>query len=162
MVLKSSYDCFWQMSNHCKLKNKTFSQLLLGFCKRCSGLGLPIIGSECLFIQIKEKLGAFVYYYNHAMSFLAMHYNDGVSLLKSDYRLKEWGLLVPHEVEDASYTKKERWGWLSLTPPQKRGMVHGRKGWVVGKILLTPHQEGFGSKMRSLLQGHKERGGGSA
>ena len=42
-----------------------------------------------------------MYYYNHAMSFLAMHYNDGVSLLKSDYRLEEWGLLVPHEVEDA-------------------------------------------------------------
>ena len=29
---------------------------------------------------------------------------------------------------------------------------------MVGKVLLTPHQEGFGSKMRSLLQGHKERG----
>ena len=58
-----------------------------------------------------------MYFYNHAMSFLAMHYNDGVSLLKSDYRLEEWGLLVPHEVEDALTPKKRDGGGYHIHSP---------------------------------------------
>ena len=65
-----------------------------------------------------------MYYYNHAMSFLAMHYNDGVSLLKSDYRLEEWGLLVPHEVEDAYHLHLKRGMGVVIT------YIHlKREGW---------------------------------